>query len=155
MQSDTDSTPPPNQTEVAPGIWLHHSILQFSFERSSGPGGQNVNKRSTKAVLRVDVEQLREVLTSIQLRRFRRLAESRINQQDQLLIDADQSRSQKQNRLDCIEQLGRLITQARRPVRKRKKTRPSVSSKRKRLDEKKRRSERKAKRRRPKPDDSR
>jgi len=153
--SDEHSPIRSNEVEAATGIWLPEAVLRFTFERSSGPGGQNVNKRSTKAVLRVSASDLADVLTPTQLNRLRRLAGRRLNQQDEFMFESDNSRSQRQNRDSCIAQLGQLIQKAKRPVRRRKKTRPSVASKRQRIADKRHRGRVKDRRRRPKRDDAR
>jgi len=110
--------------------------LEFSFARSSGPGGQNVNKVNSKVILRwhaVESGALRpEVLA--------RLASQLTNDGD-LVITSDRYRDQPRNREDCIEKLRALLLAAATPPRPRKKTRPTRSSAKRRLAGKKARSD--------------
>ena len=70
------TTPSPNDIEIAPGIVLPSAAMRWSFARSSGPGGQNVNKVSSKAILRVGLDDLRAVLPPWAIERLITLAGS-------------------------------------------------------------------------------
>ena len=134
--------PPGGSVEVAPGIFLPESTLRFSFARSSGPGGQNVNKLSTKARLHVALADLRPRIGEGAAHRLIELAgPSRLNVEGDLVLSADESRSQRANREACLDRLRELLVRALHPPRPRKKTRPSKASKRRRLEAKKRRGE--------------
>jgi ribosome-associated protein len=132
--------------ELAPGRTLPASALRWSFARSSGPGGQNVNKLNTKAVLRVALDDLRAVLGPAATSRLCRLAK-RYRADDELVIAVDQSRSQRDNRLAAVERLTELCRRALRPPKKRKPTRPTRASRERRLQSKREQSDRKRHRR--------
>ena len=139
----TEPISPENALELAPGIRVPERLLTFEFERSSGPGGQNVNKRSTRATLRLSLAALEQAIDPPVVRRLRTLAGRRVNQADELLLSSDESRSQHANRQGCIAQLGALLSRAAQPPKRRKRTKPSRASKQKRIEMKKQRGERK------------
>ncbi len=114
----------------------------FSYVRSSGPGGQNVNKRSTKAVMRVDLVVVRDTVGVGVCKRLVKLASSAyISASDELQIACQSSRSQLSNKLNCIEMFESMMEKAVvKPVR-RKKKKVSKRAKQKRLDEKSKRSQ--------------
>lgn len=124
---------------VTPDIHLHESELQEEFVRSSGPGGQNVNKVATAVKLRFDLEGSRSIPQAVKNRLYR-IAGNRINSKGFLVIDARRHRSQEQNRQEALERLLELIRKASRKPKRRKPTKPSVSAKQKRLEHKRRRS---------------
>ncbi|HVZ94775.1 MAG TPA: alternative ribosome rescue aminoacyl-tRNA hydrolase ArfB [Phycisphaerales bacterium] len=135
----------PSAIELAPGISLPAGALTFRAVRSPGPGGQNVNKRSTKIELRVPVAAL--PLTPAALERLRRLAGWRINTDDELIITADEDRAQGRNREMAIERLSQLVRQALVTPKKRVATKPTKGSRQRRLEGKRRTSEKKSRRR--------
>ena len=120
--------------------------VKWQFARGSGPGGQNVNKVNTKAELWVAVENVRGLTPAAQAR-LRTLAGRRLTADDRVHLSSDESRSQEGNRQAVIERLREMIVQAMHEPKKRRKTKPSYSSRLKRLTEKKRRSETKSNRR--------
>lgn len=140
--------PESNTTPVAPGLELPESALSFTFSRSSGPGGQNVNKVNSKATLTVPLDALREALPPYVLRRLEIVA-PRYLTQDGLQISASESRSQITNRRICLQRLREVLIEAMRRPKVRKKTKPSARSVQRRLDAKKHRSKLKAARRGP------
>ena len=133
--------------EIAPGIRLPADALRISFARSGGPGGQNVNKLSTKAELRVAVGALASALNERALARFRQLARGRITRQDELRLSAQDERSQEANRQIVLNKLAELIRAARVEPKIRRPTKPSRAARRRRLDEKRRRGQIKSSRR--------
>lgn len=139
----TDTPPQPSGEEIAPGIFLPKSALRFGYSRSSGPGGQHVNKVATKVRLHLQLDDLDEQLTKSAMRRLRKLAGSMVTDTGKLIITSDDSRSQHSNKQDCLDKLRALIVEARKTPKKRRKTRPSRAAKQRRLDEKKRRGQRK------------
>jgi ribosome-associated protein len=127
------------EIELAPGVRVPAAAVSYSFISSSGPGGQNVNKRATKCVLRVALAAL--PLTEAQVARLRDIAGHLITDSGDVLIAAGEHRSQGQNEEECRERLREILIVARRPVRKRVKTKPTRGSKERRISEKKRRGE--------------
>ncbi len=123
------------------------SDLEMTYVRSTGPGGQNVNKRSTKAQLRVALEALQ--LDDAAMVRLRRIARSAINAQDELILTSDETRSQSRNRKACLDRLQELIVRSMIVPKERRKTKPTKGSIQRRLDAKKQRSETKQRRRPP------
>ena len=118
---------------------LDEKDVRWDFVRASGPGGQHVNKAATAAQLRFNVRENQTLLPSVR-RRLIQIAANQINADGELLIDARQYRSQKQNRQDALDRLAHLIRRAEVKPRIRRKTKPTLASKHRRLDQKKRRS---------------
>lgn len=125
--------------------------LAYRASRSSGPGGQNVNKVETRVTVLFDVE-ASSVLDLAQKSRLREKLATRINKDGVLRVVSQKHRTQGANRDAAREKLARLVAGALETRRRRKKTRPSRSVKRRRLEAKRRRGE--LKRRRARVDDS-
>jgi ribosome-associated protein len=122
--------------------------VSFSVSRSSGPGGQNVNKVNTRIELRVALSSIQGLSESI-LQRLRMLAGKKLTAGGELRIVCQQTRSLETNRQDAIALLQAMLTEASRIPKKRHATKPSRGSKRRRLENKKRRGEVKTGRRTP------
>ncbi|MFH2018748.1 MAG: alternative ribosome rescue aminoacyl-tRNA hydrolase ArfB, partial [bacterium] len=99
-----------------------------TFARSSGAGGQNVNKTSTKAIVRWSVGRSR-VLSPEEKARVRAKLANRINNYDEVVVMSEEERSQPQNRARAIARLQSLVSQALRVPKKRRPTRPTKASK--------------------------
>lgn len=125
--------------EITPSFSIDESELQFAFVRSSGPGGQNVNKVATAVQLRFDVNN--SALPGEVRERLRHLAGNRITREGELVIEAKSHRTQEQNREDAVKRFTELLQHAFRKPKARTKTQPTKASREKRLKEKKQRSE--------------
>jgi ribosome-associated protein len=132
-------------------IRIPKTEISLSFVRSAGPGGQNVNKVNSKAVLRWNVAASASLPEDVKSRFFQRFSH-RINQSGELVMASDRYRNQLSNVSDCYEKLRHLIEAVLVAPRKRVKTRPSRSSVERRLQEK-RTSSQKKQRRQFRPDD--
>jgi ribosome-associated protein len=132
--------------EVGDRIRIPEDELEFQYVRSSGPGGQNVNKVATKAVLRWAVASSPSLPEPVRARFMERHA-NRINAEGELVISCDSSRSQSQNAAECLDRLRELIAEVADPPRPRKRTRPSPGAKRRRLANKRRQADKKKQRR--------
>ena len=122
--------------EINSDITIKTAEIRFDFVRSSGPGGQNVNKVSSAVQLRFDIGNSTSIPDEIKPRLIK-LAGKRVNSEAVLLIDARTSRSQSQNRAEALERLKSLILKALHKPKPRRKTRPTAASKEKRLRSKK------------------
>ncbi len=134
----------PSGEPVAPGVRVASSALRFSASRSSGPGGQNVNKRATKMELRLALEDIpipRDAMT-----RLRRIAKTYITADGELVITADDSRTQLANRRACMQRLRDLLVRALVKPKRRVPTRPTRGSVERRLQSKREQSEKKRRR---------
>ena len=125
--------------EITPSLQIDERELQIDFIRSSGPGGQNVNKVATAVQLRFDVRH--SSLTEDMKARLSHLAGKRMTADGVLLIEAKRFRTQEQNREDAIGRFVELVRKSLIRPKVRKKTKPTAASKAKRLDEKKRKGE--------------
>ncbi len=126
--------------EITPSLSIDENEIQLDFIRSSGPGGQNVNKVATAAQLRFDAAHSPSLPEDVRSR-VKALAGSRMTSEGIIVIDAHQYRTQEQNRADAIQRLVALIRQAAKKPKPRVNTRPSIAAKARRVDEKRRRGE--------------
>lgn len=120
--------------------------LEWTYARSSGPGGQNVNKVASKAVLRWNLAASPSVPELVKAR-LRAHERKRITLDGFLLLTSQRFRDQERNRADCLEKLRELLLHAATLPKSRRPTKPTRGSKERRLQEKKRRAGRKAERR--------
>lgn len=120
-------------------ISLLDSEVSFTFLRSPGPGGQNVNKVASAVLLRFNVNQSTSLSEVVRVRLVM-LAGTRINSEGDLLIKATRFRTQERNKQDALCRLQEIIIQASVIPKKRKKTKPTYSSQQRRLVKKKRHS---------------
>ena len=129
---------------VTRDITIDEKDLDIAFVRASGPGGQNVNKLSTAAQLRFDVN--RVSLAPNVMTRLTALAGERMTKEGIIVIHAQRFRTQERNRADAIDRLLELLREASIRPKPRRATKPTLGSKMRRLDGKKRRSDIKARR---------
>ena len=126
--------------QITSSIAIDESEIQEDFIRSSGPGGQNVNKAATTVQLRFDVANSPSLSDDVR-ERLISLARSRITNDGVLIINARRFRTQGRNRRDAFERLTELIRRAVEKPKRRSKTRPTLASKARRLEDKHRRAE--------------
>lgn len=131
-----------------PSISTIFSEFIFSASRSSGPGGQNVNKVNTKVTLHWDVTNS-IVLTDEQRETISTKLKSYITKQGVLQLTSQEKRSQLQNKEEVVEKLERLLTKAFERKKTRKATKPSKAAKQKRVLQKQQHGEKKKWRQRP------
>lgn len=126
--------------EIDGGLSIPESELSFSASRAGGPGGQHVNKVSTAVILRFDVDGS-ESLDDTQRRRLRARLATRITKDGILVMRCRRHRSQAANRAELVERFAKVVADALRPRRVRRKTKPTRQSKERRLAAKRRRAE--------------
>jgi|SRR5690606_10075965 len=133
---------------VAPGWVVPAADLEYRYVRSSGPGGQNVNKVATKVELRLGLAAT-QALDAGQKQRLMAAYPSHVSAEGDFIITSDRFRSQPRNQRDAEERLAAMLLAIRNPPRRRRPTRPSRAAKARRVAEKRARGETKAQRRRP------
>lgn len=125
---------------VTPEISIRERELRLDFIRSSGPGGQNVNKVATAVQLRFDVFRSPSLPEDVR-RRLVRIAGKKVSKEGVLLIDARRFRTQERNRQDAVDRFIQWVRRAAEKPKKRIKTKPTLSSRERRLEGKRQRSE--------------
>ncbi|HED54174.1 MAG TPA: aminoacyl-tRNA hydrolase [Phycisphaerales bacterium] len=144
-ESFRDDPASPGEVRLGVGVVVPGSVMRFSYASSSGPGGQNVNRRSTKARLRVWVRDL-GLRPGAEQRLISR-AGALVTSEGELIIVSDSSRSQRANRQACLDRLRELVAWSIVPPKVRRPTRPTRGSTERRLKAKRIQSERKSRRR--------
>ena len=125
--------------EVSRGIHIPEGEFAWSFVRSGGPGGQNVNKVASKAVLRWDVRHSPSLPPDVKAR-IEAQQPGRVTTEGELVLTSQRYRDQDRNRQDCLEKLRAIILQTTQVPKVRKKKKPTRASKERRLAEKRHRS---------------
>ncbi len=120
--------------------------LEFSFARSGGPGGQNVNKVSSKAILRWAVLANTSMPQSIKNRFLSKYA-GRVTASGDIIVSSQKFRDQQRNAEDCREKLREMIASVASPPKPRRPTKPSKASVERRIESKRKQSQRKQQRR--------
>ncbi len=128
-------------------IELLNPWIEVRFSRSPGPGGQNVNKVSTRVTLLFDFGLCPE-LTSAQITRIRQRLRTRVSADGRLRVVSHRERTQTRNRAAAEIRLLELLSEATRVRRTRRPTRPTAASRRRRMDRKRQRGDLKQQRRR-------
>jgi ribosome-associated protein len=116
------------------------SEFDFSFSRSSGAGGQNVNKVNTKVTLSWDIENSRNISGAVR-ERFKKKFARYIVSTGEVKITSQRFRNQSRNIVDCSEKLHEMLDSVAKPVKKRLKTKPTKGSVKRRIEGKKNKSE--------------
>ena len=132
--------------EITPALRIPCAEFWFTYSRSSGPGGQNVNKVSTRATMHWAVLASKALPEAVR-QRFQRRFANRINSDGILLISSDSFRSQVRNANDCLSRLQAMLVDVAKPPKRRRKTKPSRGSVERRLASKRANSARKKDRR--------
>ena len=134
--------------EITDQIRIPLSEFEFVFSRASGPGGQNVNKVSSRVQLRWPISDSPALPQDV-ADRFLRLNRRRINTDGVFQISSQRYRDQPRNKADCLEKLALLLEESSRQPRQRKRTRIPRRAHERRLADKKKRSEAKQRRQKP------
>ncbi len=121
-------------------IVIPMSEVEFSYARSGGPGGQNVNKTETKAVLRWNLERAAWIAPDVK-ERFRETFGSRLTSDGDVVIHSDETRNRSINEKACLQKLTEMLRRVWFAPKKRVATRPTRSSQRRRVESKRLRSE--------------
>ncbi|MCF6228408.1 MAG: aminoacyl-tRNA hydrolase [Planctomycetes bacterium] len=129
-------------------ISIDESEFDFSFARSGGPGGQHVNKTSSKALLRWDLNTAKSIPQPVMVR-LRTQQSKYITEAGELQITCESTRSQHRNREICIERLLEMLKAAEYAPKRRRPTKPSRGAIRRRQESKKRLSQKKQNRKKP------
>jgi len=133
---------------INPSLSIPEDELVEEFLRSSGPGGQHVNKTATAVRLRFDAKNSPSLTAPIRDRLIK-VAGARCTPHGEIIIEVHEFRSQKMNRDEARRRLTDLLKRAARPPKKRTKTKPTKASKERRISGKKARSQKKQMRRSP------
>ncbi|MEL6108133.1 MAG: alternative ribosome rescue aminoacyl-tRNA hydrolase ArfB [Planctomycetota bacterium] len=131
---------------VCPRLTIPASELRTSVARSSGPGGQNVNKVNSKVTLRWSPTQS-TVIDPGWRNRFVVRHQNRINREGELVLHSERYRDQPRNLADARYRLTQMLLECREPAKKRKATKPTAGSRRRRKEAKQRQSQKKDSRR--------
>jgi len=147
---DETSPPPdsPSHLAVTSSLAIPLAEFQFEFARSGGPGGQNVNKVNSKAVLRWKPAESPSLPPAVR-DRLLRLIGSKLTREGELLVMSQLTRDQGRNIDDCLDKVRALVLSAAKPPKTRRASRPTLASKVRRVEGKLRRSTTKKLRRKP------
>lgn len=133
--------------DISGGRVIPQTALEMRFSRSGGPGGQHVNRTETKVDLRLDLAILDGMWHETTVARIRERLRNRLDGDGKLQVVCSETRSRQRNAEIALDRMEELLRVAAKPVRVRRKTRPTRGSQERRLDDKKRRSDIKRQRR--------
>jgi len=122
--------------KITSNISLDENEIDYSFIRSPGPGGQNVNKVATAVQLRINIKDSPSLPEPVRNRLLQVLA-SKLTSHGELIIKATRYRTQERNKLDALQRLHDLLRGAAIPPKARRKTKPTLASRQRRLTKKK------------------
>ena len=146
---ESPATPnPAHLLTITPSLSIPLDEFRFEFARSGGPGGQNVNKVNSKAVLRWRPDQSPSLPPPARDRLVRAVA-SRLTRDGELLITSQLTRDQGRNVADCLSKIKQMVLVALHPPKARRASRPTLGSQRRRVESKVRHSATKRLRRKP------
>lgn len=128
--------------EISARLRIPEREFSFSFARSSGPGGQNVNKVNSKAIMHWNIASSPSIPADVR-ERFCQSFGNRLDQEGNVVVASDRYRDQQRNIDDCKEKLAEMLLQVAVPPKKRKATKPTRGAKERRIKGKKETSERK------------
>ena len=148
MEENQPPAGPSGRLSVTELVSIPLDEFRFEFARSGGPGGQNVNKVNSKAVLRWKPAESPSLPLAVRDRLLRAVA-SRLTKEGELLVTSQLTRDQGRNVEDCLDKVRELVLAAARPPRPRRPSRPTLASKVRRVEAKLRRSTTKRLRRKP------
>ncbi len=134
--------------EITSNIQIDESEFDFSFARSGGPGGQNVNKVNSKAMLRWNPGESDALPPGVR-QRFMNKYQHRFTKDGVLILRSQKYRDQGRNTADCMDRLRQMILDIITPPTQRRPTKPSRGAKQRRLTNKKQKSQKKQQRRKP------
>ena len=138
----------PDPIFIQGGVLIPAEAIDMRAVRSSGPGGENVNKVASKVELRIDLMRIRG-LDAASRQRLLRLVAKRLDKDGYLLVTSQRTREQHRNVEDARRKIHRLVSLALIPEKKRVPTAPGKAGEERRLRKKKQQSTRKQRRRRP------
>ncbi len=124
---------------VAPGVEIPADDLEYTFSRSGGPGGQNVNRTDTRVQVSFDLDRTRALPDDVRAR-VRALAGRRLTRDGRVVLACDRHREQGRNLAEVRERLAALVRSALAPPRIRRRTRPTRASQERRLERKRQRA---------------
>jgi ribosome-associated protein len=133
---------------ITPEFQIAPSEFRFSHARSSGPGGQNVNKVNTKVTLHWNVVESESIAADVRDRFLARFS-GRVNRDGELVLQSQRYRDQLRNRDDCLQKLRQMLLVVLTPPKSRRRTRPTRASRHRRLKDKRQTSQKKQLRRPP------
>ena len=127
---------PFKKSEQSPkGLRVPLEELEVTYARSSGPGGQNVNKVNSKCVMKWNIVATSAISADVK-KRFMAVFGNRINLEGFVVLSSDSFRDQKRNQQDCVEKLQEMLLRVAHPPKARKASKPTAGSKRRRKDAK-------------------